>query len=212
VVYGTRSAEAHHIAYLSRGGEDSLLNMVLLCPNHHTVIHNTDATFDYSRLTFCFPNGRVEPLCLNAHLTRRSATSETVLSQPDSSGAAGGPDLSKLTQAILSRLTPDLLSPEWSAMRRPGGHAFAGYCYVASEALYHLAGGESSGLSVFRCSLSNGGSHWWLTDEQGRIIDPTAGQFGEPPPYASGKRTFFLSRKPSKRAQILMARVRSGVG
>ena len=72
VVYGTTSAESHHIVYLSRGGEDNLVNMVLLCPNHHTVVHKTEATFDYAQLTFCFPNGRVEPLCLNTHLTPRS--------------------------------------------------------------------------------------------------------------------------------------------
>jgi 5-methylcytosine-specific restriction protein A len=53
VVYGIPSAESHHIVYLSRGGEDTLLNMVLLCPNHHTVVHRTEATFDYLRLSFC---------------------------------------------------------------------------------------------------------------------------------------------------------------
>src|SRR6185436_9528907 len=63
VVYGMPSAEAHHIVYLSRGGDDALENMVSLCPNHHTVVHKTDAAFDYARLMFCFPNGRTEPLC-----------------------------------------------------------------------------------------------------------------------------------------------------
>ena len=47
-------------------------NLALLCPNHHTVIHSTDALFDYAKLTFVFPNGRVEPLCLNAHLNART--------------------------------------------------------------------------------------------------------------------------------------------
>ncbi|HSZ57794.1 MAG TPA: HNH endonuclease [Tepidisphaeraceae bacterium] len=71
-VYGVPSAEAHHIVYRSRGGDDELMNMVLLCPNHHTVVHKTDATFDYERLMFCFSNGRAEPLCLNDHLKRRA--------------------------------------------------------------------------------------------------------------------------------------------
>jgi 5-methylcytosine-specific restriction protein A len=74
VVYGVNAAEAHHVVHLARGGEDELINMVLLCPNHHTVVHQTEATFDYSRLTFLFPNGRVEPLCLNSHLTARTDT------------------------------------------------------------------------------------------------------------------------------------------
>jgi 5-methylcytosine-specific restriction endonuclease McrA len=71
IVYGVPSAESHHLVYLSRGGMDELSNMVLLCPNHHTVVHKTDATFDYARLTFLFANGRIEPLCINTHLERR---------------------------------------------------------------------------------------------------------------------------------------------
>lgn len=47
-------------------------NLAPLCPNHHTVIHATDATFDYAKLHFIFPNGRVEPLCMNRHLTPRN--------------------------------------------------------------------------------------------------------------------------------------------
>jgi 5-methylcytosine-specific restriction endonuclease McrA len=70
-VYAVDSAESHHIWYRSRGGPDTAENLALLCPNHHTVVHATDATFDYAKLHFVFPNGRVEPLCLNRHLKRR---------------------------------------------------------------------------------------------------------------------------------------------
>ncbi|MCY3023394.1 MAG: HNH endonuclease [Planctomycetota bacterium] len=73
-IYGVEAAQAHHIIYRSRGGPDSLENLVLACPNHHTVIHQTEAKFDYARLHFIFPNGRVEPLCINEHLTPASAT------------------------------------------------------------------------------------------------------------------------------------------
>lgn len=68
IVYGVEASEAHHIVYLSRGGDDSLENMILLCPNHHTVVHKTLAPFDYSTLAFAFPNGRVEPLAINKHI------------------------------------------------------------------------------------------------------------------------------------------------
>ena len=71
IVYGVPSAESHHIVYLSRSGADHLSNMVLLCPNHHTVIHKTNAIFDYARLAFLFTNGRTEPLCINTHLKQR---------------------------------------------------------------------------------------------------------------------------------------------
>ena len=209
VVYGIPSAESHHIVYLSRGGEDALLNMVLLCPNHHTVVHKTEATFDYLRLSFCFPNGRVEPLCLNTHLSPRSLTRIGGSDVSVGSASAGSNDLAMLIRLIVSQLTPDLLSAEWAASRREGDHPLTGYCYVASEALFHLAGGVTSGLNVYRCPLPGGGSHWWLTDSGGRIIDPTAEQFSSPPPYSQGARTSFLSRKPSRRAASLIARVRA---
>lgn len=70
-LYSVEASEAHHIVYRSRGGDDAFENLVLLCPNHHTVIHKSDATFDYGRLHFIFSNGRVEPLCINEHLRPR---------------------------------------------------------------------------------------------------------------------------------------------
>ena len=59
-VYGVPSAEGHHLVYLSRGGEDSLANVMLLCPTHHAVVHKADAAFDHGRLAFLFPNGWAE--------------------------------------------------------------------------------------------------------------------------------------------------------
>jgi hypothetical protein len=93
-------------------------------------------------------------------------------------------------------------------LRRPGDHPLTGYCYVASEALYHLAGGAASGLRVHRCTLGDGKSHWWLVGSNKEILDLTAKQFNEAPPYAQGVQTFFLSRKPSRRAAKLIGRVR----
>ncbi|MCX7113929.1 MAG: HNH endonuclease signature motif containing protein [Proteobacteria bacterium] len=70
ILYGVPTAEAHHIVYRSRGGEDVLENMVLLSPNLHRAIHSAEAHFDYNVLSFVFRNGRVEPLVLNKHLQR----------------------------------------------------------------------------------------------------------------------------------------------
>ena len=55
-VYSVDSAESHHIWYRSRGGPDTMENLALLCPNHHTVIHATDATFDYANAPSAWPN------------------------------------------------------------------------------------------------------------------------------------------------------------
>ncbi len=67
-VYGVNAACAHHIHYLSRGGSDVIENLILLCPNHHAVIHADDAVFDYAKRIFIFSNGRQEPLAFNQHL------------------------------------------------------------------------------------------------------------------------------------------------
>jgi 5-methylcytosine-specific restriction protein A len=44
--------EAHHIDWLCRGGQDTMENLILLCPNHHAAIHAKDPTFDRGRLEF----------------------------------------------------------------------------------------------------------------------------------------------------------------
>lgn len=59
---------AHHIIWVSRGGEDELRNMCLVCPNHHGAIHADDAVFDYAGLEFRFENGLTERIHLNSHL------------------------------------------------------------------------------------------------------------------------------------------------
>lgn len=57
-LYQQDLCEAHHVQWLSRGGEDALHNMVLICPNHHRAIHRTDAPFDWEDASFVFPMKR----------------------------------------------------------------------------------------------------------------------------------------------------------
>jgi len=69
--YGRDVCYAHHIRWLSRGGEHKLKNLVLICPNHHAAIHQVDAAFDFADLAFEFRKGTVhrrESLQLNRHL------------------------------------------------------------------------------------------------------------------------------------------------
>ena len=46
--------EAHHVQWLSRGGDDELHNLVLISPNIHRLIHSSDAPFDYESRSFKF--------------------------------------------------------------------------------------------------------------------------------------------------------------
>jgi 5-methylcytosine-specific restriction enzyme A len=66
--YGHRLCHAHHIQWLSRGGDDELDNMILICPNHHAAVHRDDAPFDYASLSFRFSSGQTERLEINQHL------------------------------------------------------------------------------------------------------------------------------------------------
>jgi predicted restriction endonuclease len=59
--YGSELCEAHHVRWLSRGGNDVLENLVLLCPNHHRAIDRCDAPFDFGRNAFVFA-AVIEPL------------------------------------------------------------------------------------------------------------------------------------------------------
>lgn len=69
--YGQAIAESHHIQYLSQGGPDVSPNIVVLCPNHHRVIHSANARFDHDGLAYEYPNGLRERLILPDHLERQ---------------------------------------------------------------------------------------------------------------------------------------------
>jgi 5-methylcytosine-specific restriction enzyme A len=65
--YGVYLCEGHHIQWLSRGGDDDLENMMLVCPNHHSAIHRRDAVFDYADASLDFMTHR-EQLVTRGHL------------------------------------------------------------------------------------------------------------------------------------------------
>lgn len=113
-----------------------------------------------------------------------------------------------LMKRIRAKLTPDLLAPEYGRPdRRTRGGKVRGHCYVASEALYHLLGGPSSGW--FPCQgRVEGVSHWWLENDKGDVLDPTVAQFERVPDYLNvGQPRGFLTRQPSARAFELLHRL-----
>lgn len=64
--YNHHLSETHHLQWLSRGGADQLVNMVLLCPNHHRAVHQCDAPFDWEHNGFIFGK-RLEKLQILKH-------------------------------------------------------------------------------------------------------------------------------------------------
>jgi hypothetical protein len=81
-----------------------------------------------------------------------------------------------------------------------------GNCYVTCEALYHLLGGKDAGWKPMVLNISDGDNHWFLKHESGMILDPTKSQYGKNPkiPYNEARGCGFLTKKPSKRAAVLM--------
>ncbi len=69
---GDSICEAHHIVWLSRGREDALMNLVLLCSNHHRAVHRTDSPLDFGDMAFDFRTHR-EGLRVNGHLAANAS-------------------------------------------------------------------------------------------------------------------------------------------
>jgi len=66
--YGQPYSETHHVIWLSRGGVDHSNNLIVVCPNHHRIIHETKPDFDRENLVFIYPNRFRERLQLADHL------------------------------------------------------------------------------------------------------------------------------------------------
>lgn len=101
---------------------------------------------------------------------------------------------------VRAKLTDDLRRPCW----RGRANRFAGHCYVAAEALYHLAAkreGYKPATLRHECAV-----HWYLVSADGAVLDPTVEQFETVPDYLCGRRRGFLTLEPSRRARTLMKR------
>jgi len=109
-----------------------------------------------------------------------------------------------VVKAVRSSLSPELLKAN---QKGAGTGPLAGHCYVAAQAAYHLLGGSSSGLTPHSAPY-RGGTHWWLEDESGEIVDPTASQWKKAFPYKKGSGRGFLTKDASARAQVVIDRAK----
>ena len=66
--YGSHIAEAHHIdSYVNSLNNDSN-NQMVVCPNHHSIIHDANPRFDRKRMMYLYPNGVEQRIVVNLHL------------------------------------------------------------------------------------------------------------------------------------------------
>ncbi len=66
--YGSNLIHAHHIDYFTRSMNNNMDNILIVCPNHHGIIHDKNPVFERASLTYTYPNGYREGLVLNKHL------------------------------------------------------------------------------------------------------------------------------------------------
>lgn len=66
--YNVHIAEAHHILPFVTSYNNNSDNLLILCPNHHRIIHKANPKFYRNKLLFKYPNGYEDKLLLNKHL------------------------------------------------------------------------------------------------------------------------------------------------
>lgn len=68
VMYGVDVTEAHHIHYFTQSFNNNASNIIILCPDHHRIVHKGHAVFNYETHTFEYENAHIDSLLYNIHL------------------------------------------------------------------------------------------------------------------------------------------------
>lgn len=66
--YSAEIVEAHHIQSFTTTLNNDFDNILIICPNHHRIIHKVNPIFNKKKLIFQYENGLTEKLILNQHL------------------------------------------------------------------------------------------------------------------------------------------------
>jgi len=66
--YGVNIVESHHIDPFVESLNNNAENQVIICPNHHRIIHRARPVFDKRKLIYVYNNGLEERIVLNKHL------------------------------------------------------------------------------------------------------------------------------------------------
>lgn len=66
--FNVNITEVHHIDHFAVSQNNNSANLIVLCPNHHRLIHKLNPTFDQSSQSFVFPDGKVMKILIDHHL------------------------------------------------------------------------------------------------------------------------------------------------
>jgi hypothetical protein len=115
-----------------------------------------------------------------------------------------------LAQAVASIRSPGVLTPDLRDKNFESDNKYAGYSYIAAEALAHLINAEQTGWSLNRVG-HDGHRHFFLKHlATGAILDPTFDDAEQPPKYKTGIEMQPLTGwgRISKLAQVVIDRVK----
>ena len=68
MMYRVDVSEAHHIEYFSKTANNNPSNIIILCPDHHRIVHKAKALFNFELHQFEYENAKVDPLMYNLHI------------------------------------------------------------------------------------------------------------------------------------------------
>lgn len=66
--YGAHTVESHHIDYFVHSLNNDSKNQLIVCANHHSIIHEVNPKFNRTKLLYLYPNGMLQGIQLNKHL------------------------------------------------------------------------------------------------------------------------------------------------
>lgn len=66
--FGEPIVEAHHIEYYSKSQNNDMSNILIVCPNHHSLIHRYNPKFDRQNLKYVFDNRQILNIKIDKHL------------------------------------------------------------------------------------------------------------------------------------------------
>jgi hypothetical protein len=66
--YNATVIHSHHIEPFSLTLNNNPENIMVICPNHHGIVHAVNPMFNKANKSFIYPNGYIEKLKINSHL------------------------------------------------------------------------------------------------------------------------------------------------
>ena len=67
-MYGVDVSEAHHLEMFSLTANNDAKNIMIVCPDHHRIIHKAKPVFNTELKRFEYANGKQDSLMYNIHL------------------------------------------------------------------------------------------------------------------------------------------------